>query len=61
MIDLKHDPYESSPLRLKAKNNEYRRHTNALRRWYDATDLEESESSLSGRDTEILKSLGYIQ
>ena len=61
VIDLKADPYESSPLRLKVKNNEYRRHTNALRRWYDATDLEEGDSSLSGRDTEILKSLGYIQ
>ena len=32
-----------------------------MQRWFDSTNLEDAETTLSERDTEILKSLGYVR
>jgi hypothetical protein len=46
---------------LRTGDASYKQQTAALRRWFESTDLEDSEVKLSGRDVEVLKSLGYIQ
>jgi arylsulfatase A-like enzyme len=55
------DPLELQPNVLRSDDAQYKRETTALHRWFQSTDLAESEVKLSGRDTEVLKSLGYIQ
>ncbi len=61
MIDLEQDPFEQQPTLLAEGDRRYEKETAALRRWFKSTDLEESELKISGRDTEVLKSLGYLQ
>jgi arylsulfatase A-like enzyme len=60
-VDLNSDPWGEDPRGLAESDGEYKRETAALQRWFESTDLEESEVKLSQRDTEVLKSLGYIQ
>jgi len=55
------DPFELHPTVLGSGDAQYKRETAALRRWFESTDLEESDAKLSSRDAEVLKSLGYIQ
>ncbi len=55
------DPSERKPSVLESDDAHYKRETATLRRWFQSTDLAESEVKLSGRDAEVLKSLGYIQ
>jgi len=61
MIDLEQDPFEQQPTLLAEGDRRYEKETAALRRWFKSTDLEESELKVSGRDTEVLKNLGYLQ
>lgn len=61
IYDVQDDPLELKPLSLDDDDARYKRETAALERWFEATDLEESEVKLSKRDAEVLKSLGYIQ
>jgi hypothetical protein len=55
------DPLELDAKVLRAGDPSYKTQTAALRRWFESTDLEESDVKLSSRDVEVLKSLGYIQ
>jgi arylsulfatase A-like enzyme len=61
IIDLQNDPHETERRLLGKGEAPYPRHTAALRRWFESTDLEESEAKLTKRDAEVLESLGYIQ
>jgi arylsulfatase A-like enzyme len=61
VLDTEKDPFELSPRRLKDGDQVYERQTASLQRWFDATDLEETELEISDRDAEVLKSLGYLQ
>ena len=61
MIDLEQDPFEQRPTVLAEDDLRYAKETAELRRWFESPDLEESELKISERDTEVLKSLGYLQ
>ena len=61
VLDTEKDPFERSPRILKAGEQVYERQTASLQRWFDATDLEETELEISDSDAEVLKSLGYLQ
>lgn len=61
MIDLEQDPFEQQPTVLAEGDRRYEKETAALRQWFESTDLEESELKISDRDTEVLKSLGYLR
>ncbi|MCY4593827.1 MAG: sulfatase [Bryobacterales bacterium] len=60
VFDLAQDPFEVKTQFLVANDRRYKFEEAAFERWFEATDLAESESRLTKRDTEILKSLGYI-
>ncbi len=61
VYDLGDDAYELDP-DIYAKNDRtYKREMPVLRRWFESTNLEDNETTLSERDSEILKSLGYVR
>ncbi len=59
--DLAKDPFEFEPVELTPDDRKYKFEMAAFERWYESTDLEETEAKLSKRDSEILESLGYLQ
>jgi choline-sulfatase len=61
MYDILSDPLELKPQVVGTGDAAYKRETAQLGRWFESTDLEESDAKLSERDTEVLRSLGYIQ
>lgn len=60
LFDLSQDPRELRPQTLTAADRRYPFESKAFQRWFDSTNLAESESNLTERDVEILESLGYI-
>ena len=60
LFDLSEDPDELQPELLTDADRRYSFESDAFRRWFDTTNLAESESRLTERDAEILESLGYI-
>jgi arylsulfatase A-like enzyme len=61
VYDLSADAYELDPDVFAKNDRTYERETPQIQRWFDSTNLEDAETTLSERDTEILKSLGYVQ
>ena len=61
IVDLDNDRFETDPSLFKRPDEPYQKQTAELRRWFETTDLEKSESQLTERDAEILESLGYLQ
>ena len=61
VLDLEQDPFELERTIIDASERVYKRRTASLQRWFESTDLEESELEISDRDTEVLKSLGYLK
>ncbi len=59
-FDLAKDPLEQDSEILGKGDRRYRFESAAFERWFESTDLAESESRLTERDMEILESLGYI-
>ena len=59
-FDLSKDPYELQPEMLTNADRRYSFESDAFERWFETTNLAESESRLTERDAEILESLGYI-
>ena len=59
-FDLSKDPHELQPETLTSANRRYSFESDAFERWFETTNLAESESRLTERDAEILESLGYI-
>ena len=60
LFDLSQDPRELSPETLTGADRRYSFERAAFQRWFDTTNLAESESRLTERDAKILESLGYI-
>ena len=60
IFDLGKDPLELSPAELTPTDRSYAFERDGFHRWYDSTDLAESETKLSKQDQEALESLGYI-
>ena len=58
--DLSSDPFELNSEVLAKGDRRYKFESDAFERWFESTDLAESESRLDKRDKEILESLGYI-
>lgn len=61
IYDVSADRYETRPIQLDPGNSEYGKETASLRWWFSATEFREGEDSLTSRDLEVLKSLGYLQ
>jgi arylsulfatase A-like enzyme len=61
VLDLEQDPFELEPHVVEPGERVYKRRTASLQRWFESTDLEESELEISDRDAEVLKSLGYLK
>ena len=61
LYDLAEDAFELNPDVFAKNDRTYKQETPAMARWFDSTNLEDAEATLSERDTEILKSLGYVQ
>lgn len=61
IFDVAADPLELNPQVLSPSNAAYKHSTRSLQRWFNATDLTDGESTMTQRDAEILKSLGYLQ
>ena len=59
-FDLSKDPHERQPETLTTASRRYSFESEAFERWFETTNLAESESRLTERDAEILESLGYI-
>ncbi len=59
-FDLSSDPLELNSEILAKGDRRYKFESAAFERWFESTDLAESESRLDKRDQEILESLGYI-
>ena len=60
LFDLSEDPFETNTQLLVASDRRYKFEEAAFERWFDATNLAESESRMSKHDSEILESLGYV-
>jgi len=60
VFNIDEDPFEMSPLVLSHKHAQYSATARPLGQWFRATDLTAGESKLTKRDTEVLKTLGYI-
>lgn len=58
--DLSSDPFELHSEILSSSDRRYKFESSAFERWFESTDLAESESRLTKRDAEILETLGYI-
>jgi len=61
VYELGEDAFELAPEVFATDDRTYQRETPVMQRWFDSTNLEDAETTLSERDTEILKSLGYVQ
>jgi arylsulfatase A-like enzyme len=61
VYDLSQDAHELEPDVFAKNDRTYKHETPQIQRWFDSTNLEDVETTLSERDTEILKSLGYVQ
>ena len=59
-FDLASDPFEQRSEILAKGDRRYKFESAAFERWFESTNLAESESRLTKRDAEILESLGYI-
>ena len=59
-FDLAKDPLERNSQIVAKSDNRYKFESAAFERWFESTNVAESESRLSERDKEILESLGYI-
>lgn len=55
------DPREQHPKPLDAASRRYQSETSRMSAWFERTETRAAEKQLSGRDVEVLKSLGYIQ
>ena len=60
VFDLSQDPLEVNTQFLTADDRRYKFEEAAFERWFESTNLAESEARLTKRDEEIFKSLGYI-
>ena len=61
ITDLNDDPFENESSVHGPDDDTYEKETAELRRWFERTDLAQSEAQLTERDTEVLESLGYLQ
>jgi arylsulfatase A-like enzyme len=61
VYDLAQDAFELDPDVFSKNDRTYQSEIPGMQRWFDSTNLEDAETKLSERDTEILKSLGYVQ
>jgi arylsulfatase A-like enzyme len=61
VYDLAEDAYEMDPDIYAKSDRTYKKEMPAMKRWFDSTNLEDAETTLSERDSEILRSLGYVQ
>ena len=61
VYDLSEDAHELNPDIFAKSDRTYKREIPAIQRWFDSTNLEDAETTLTERDAEILKSLGYVQ
>ncbi len=59
-FDLSTDPLEQDSEVLAAGDRRYKFESAAFERWFESTNLAESEARMTQRDKEILESLGYI-
>lgn len=59
-FDLAQDPLELHSQTLLESDRRYKFERAGFERWFESTNLVESESRLTPRDAEILESLGYI-
>ncbi len=59
-FDLANDPFELNSTVIGKGDRRYKFESAAFERWFDSTNLAESEARLTKRDAEILESLGYI-
>ena len=60
LYDLAQDPLELHSQTLREDDRRYKFERAGFERWFESTNLAESESRLTPRDAEILESLGYI-
>ena len=60
IYDLSKDPLELKSQILEKGDSRYKFESAAFERWFESTNLAESEARLTKRDQEVLKSLGYI-
>ena len=61
VFDLGRDPNELHASRPKDGSQQYQLETARLDRWYQATESEAGENTMTEEDIEALKSLGYLQ
>ncbi len=61
VVNLEQDPPGLRPAVLGNGDKEYQAMAASLKRWFEATDLDEGETAMNERDIEVLKSLGYMQ
>lgn len=60
LFDLAGDPLETEAETLESGDRRYKFEAAAFERWFESTNLAESESRMTARDREMLKSLGYL-
>ena len=61
IFNTKQDPLEIHPRVVGADSADYKRETVTLAQWFKSTDVGMGESTISKRDVEVLRSLGYVQ
>ena len=61
VFNVKQDPLEVHPREVAAGDPDYKRETVMLANWFKSTDVGMGQSSMSKRDVEVLRSLGYVQ
>ena len=61
VVNLEQDPLGLRPAVVRKDDKGYQTRAASLRRWFEATRLEEGEITMNERDIEVLKSLGYLQ
>ena len=61
VVNLEQDPLGLRPAVVRKDDKGYRTRAASLRRWFEATDLDEGDITMNERDIEVLKSLGYLQ
>ena len=61
VVNLEQDPLGLKPAVLGNGDKEYQAMAASLKRWFEATDLDEGDITMNERDIEVLKSLGYMQ
>lgn len=60
LFDLTGDPRETDAEVLESGDRRYKFEAAGFERWFESTNLAESESRMTERDREMLKSLGYL-